>query len=96
MENKNSNNKQIMDIKELSEYLGIGKSKIYSLIRMKKIPASKIGRQYRFSKDIVDSWLKEKIITKKENNFLYLISLISFCVSWSITDKLCSLQSLSL
>ena len=67
MENKNSNNKQIMDIKELSEYLGIGKSKIYSLIRMKKIPASKIGRQYRFSKDIVDSWLKDKIITKKEN-----------------------------
>lgn len=67
MENKNSNNKQIMDIKELSEYLGIGKYKIYSLIRMKKIPASKIGRQYRFSKDIVDSWLKEKIITKKEN-----------------------------
>ncbi|MDR2425641.1 MAG: helix-turn-helix domain-containing protein [Endomicrobium sp.] len=69
MENKNTNinNKQIMDIKELSEYLGIGKSKIYSLIRMKKIPASKIGRQYRFSKDIVDSWLKDKIITKKED-----------------------------
>ncbi len=67
MENKNINqNKQIMDIKELSEYLGIGKSKIYSLIRMKKIPASKIGKQYRFSKDVVDSWLKDKIITKKE------------------------------
>jgi len=69
MENKNTtSNKQIMDIKELSEYLGIGKSKIYSLIRMKKIPASKIGRQYRFSKDIVDSWLKDKIITKKEDS----------------------------
>jgi excisionase family DNA binding protein len=64
---KNVSNKQIMDIKELSEYLGIGKSKIYSLIRMKKIPASKIGKQYRFSKDIVDSWLRDKIITKKEN-----------------------------
>lgn len=58
--------KEIMDIKELSEYLGIGKSKIYALIRAKKIPASKIGRQYRFSKDVVDNWLKEKIITKKE------------------------------
>ncbi|MDR3256902.1 MAG: helix-turn-helix domain-containing protein [Endomicrobium sp.] len=69
MENKNNTSKQIMDIKELSEYLGIGKSKIYSLIRMKKIPASKIGRQYRFSKDIVDSWLKDKIITKRENIF---------------------------
>ena len=64
--------KQIMDIKELSEYLGIGKSKIYSLIRQKKIPASRIGRQYRFSKEVVDSWLKEKIITKKEEPSLPL------------------------
>jgi excisionase family DNA binding protein len=64
---QNTLNKQIMDIKELSEYLGIGKSKIYSLIRMKKIPASKIGKQYRFSKDVVDCWLRDKIITKKEN-----------------------------
>jgi excisionase family DNA binding protein len=64
--------KHIMDIQELSEYLGIGKSKIYSLIRLKKIPASKIGRQYRFSKDVVDNWLKEKIITKKEEPALPL------------------------
>lgn len=55
--------KEVMDIKELSEYLGIGKSKIYALIRQQKIPASKIGRQYRFSKNVIDSWLKEKIIT---------------------------------
>jgi excisionase family DNA binding protein len=65
---QDNSSKQIMDIKELSHYLGIGKSKIYSLIRMKKIPASKIGRQYRFSKDIVDSWLRDKIITKKESS----------------------------
>ena len=60
-----------MDIKELSNYLGIGKSKIYSLIRQKKIPASRIGRQYRFSKDVVDAWLKEKIITGKDENLLF-------------------------
>jgi excisionase family DNA binding protein len=69
MENKNTS-KQIMDIKELSEYLGIGKSKIYSLIKQKKIPASKIGRQYRFSKDMIDNWLKERMVTKKEDNQL--------------------------
>lgn len=56
-------NKDVMSIKELSEYLGIGKSKIYDLIRQNKIPASKIGRQYRFSKEVITSWLKEKIIT---------------------------------
>jgi len=68
-------NKEIMDIKELSEYLGIGKSKIYNLIKQKKIPASKIGRQYRFSKDIIDNWLKERIVTKKEDRQLEMKSL---------------------
>lgn len=58
--------KDVMDIIELSEYIGIGRSKIYSLIRQKKIPASKIGRQYRFSKELVDGWLKEQDITKPE------------------------------
>ena len=37
--------KEVMDIRELSGYLGIGKSKIYALIRARKIPASRIGRQ---------------------------------------------------
>ena len=55
--------KDVMSIKELSDYLGIGKSKIYNLIRHQKIPASKIGRQYRFSKDVINNWLKESIIT---------------------------------
>ena len=61
----NINSKQIMNIKELANYLGIGRTTIYNLIKKKKIPASKIGKQYRFSKDVVDSWLKDKIITKK-------------------------------
>jgi len=55
--------KDIMSTKELSQYIGLSKSKIYQLIRQKKIPASKIGRQYKFSKDMIDAWLKEKIIT---------------------------------
>ena len=66
MELQKQETRQVMDIKELTEYLGIGKSKIYNLIRHKKIPASRIGRQYRFSKDIIDQWLKEKLITIKE------------------------------
>ena len=53
---------EIMDIKTLARYLGMGRSKIYGLIRQKKIPASRIGRQYRFSKPIVDAWLRERLI----------------------------------
>jgi excisionase family DNA binding protein len=55
--------REVMDIIELSKYLGIGKSKIYNLIRQKKIPASRIGRQYRFAKSVIDQWLKERLIT---------------------------------
>ena len=36
---------EVMDIKTLAQYLGMGRSKIYGLIRQKKIPASRIGRQ---------------------------------------------------
>jgi excisionase family DNA binding protein len=55
--------KEIMDVHELAHYIGIGKSKIYQLIREKKIPASRIGRQYRFSKAVIDAWMKENLIT---------------------------------
>jgi len=56
----------VMDIKTLAHYLGMGRSKIYGLIRLKKIPASRIGRQYRFSKELVDAWLKERLIMPQE------------------------------
>ncbi len=55
---------EVMDIKALASYLGMGRSKIYNLIRQKKVPASRIGRQYRFSKPLVDQWLKERLITQ--------------------------------
>jgi len=57
-----------MDILTLSQYLGIGRSKIYNLIRQRKIPASRIGRQYRFSKSLIDAWLRERLITKVDES----------------------------
>ncbi|MBI4056137.1 MAG: excisionase family DNA-binding protein [Elusimicrobia bacterium] len=58
---------EVMDIITLAQYLCMGRSKIYNLIRQKKIPASRIGRQYRFSRPLVDAWLKERLITKSED-----------------------------
>ena len=67
MTNEGGKAKEVMDIKDLADYLGIGKSKIYGLIRDRKIPASRIGRQYRFSKEVIDTWLREQLITSPEN-----------------------------
>lgn len=79
--------KEIMDVKELAQYLRIGKSKIYALIRQKKIPASRIGRQYRFSKDVIDAWLKERIITKKEEPQIELFKERGTSAKESVTAK---------
>ena len=72
-ENNNNNQevqqKEIMDVIEVSKYLGLGKSKIYQFIREKKIPASRIGRQYRFSKVVIDTWLKENLITRENMQY---------------------------
>lgn len=59
---------EVMDIRTLAQYLGMGRSKIYNLIRQKKIPASRIGRQYRFSKELIDQWLKERLITRADDS----------------------------
>ena len=64
--------RDIMDIRALASYLGLGKSKIYALIRQKKIPASRIGRQYRFSKVVIDQWLNEKLITRRDESQMSL------------------------
>ncbi len=63
---------EVMDIRTLARYLGLGRSKIYNLIRLKKIPASRIGRQYRFSKSVIDNWLSEHVITRGENEQISL------------------------
>ena len=63
---------EVMDIKTLAQYLGMGRSKIYSLIRLRKIPASRIGRQYRFAKSLVDAWLRERLITSIDESQMNL------------------------
>ena len=63
---------EVMDIITLSMYLGMGRSKIYNLIRQRKIPASRIGRQYRFSKSLVDQWLRERLITRVDEGQMTL------------------------
>ena len=54
--------KSIMTVEEVARYLGFSTKKIYRLVESNKIPASRIGRQYRFIREEVDRWLKDKSI----------------------------------
>ena len=50
---------KIFTIDDLSTYLKIPKSTLYKLARQGKIPGQKIGRHWRFSKDVIDQWLEQ-------------------------------------
>ncbi len=53
-------NRDYMNIKQLSEYLGIAISTIYSMSSKGTIPRTKLGNRVIFNKDEIDKWLKGK------------------------------------
>ena len=52
---------QIMTPKEAAKYLGFHLVTIYRLLKKQEIPATKIGGQWRFKKDILDDWLMSRM-----------------------------------
>jgi len=57
--------KNVMGVKDVVEYLGLSETKIYRLASRREIPCCKIGWNYKFLKDLIDEWIKSKIINKK-------------------------------
>jgi excisionase family DNA binding protein len=49
---------EVLTLQECSAYLKIAESTIYVLARKGKIPCQKVGRNWRFSKDALDRWLR--------------------------------------
>jgi len=58
---------QVLTLAEVSAYLRIPSSTIYKLSREGSLPAQKIGRNWRYHKDVLDDWLKGKLLTKTTN-----------------------------
>jgi excisionase family DNA binding protein len=50
----------MMSIFEAAEYLGVSVFSLRKLAREKKIPAGKVGRQWRFRKDDLDSFIRSQ------------------------------------
>jgi excisionase family DNA binding protein len=59
MGTSNEGKLEFMTTTELAGYLRISRVSVYRLVRQKQIPVSKVGRQLRFRKDTVDSWLSK-------------------------------------
>jgi len=51
---------RIMTIKEAAEYLKVHQLTIYRLAQKGKIPFSKVGRQWRVKKEILEKWVEQE------------------------------------
>jgi excisionase family DNA binding protein len=47
----------IMNVEQTVEFLGIGEKTLIKLLREEHVPARKIGREWRFSKEALIEWL---------------------------------------
>lgn len=50
----------VMTIDELAAYLKIPKSTLYKLAQEGKVAGQKVGRHWRFRRDIIDEWLASR------------------------------------
>ena len=52
--------REVMDIRQASEYLGISGDTLYRYASEGFVPAFKLGNRWRFRKSLLDSWMDEK------------------------------------
>jgi excisionase family DNA binding protein len=50
---------KLMTVEEVADYLRVTEKTIYRLLERGRIPATKVGRQWRFNTASIDKWLQE-------------------------------------
>lgn len=53
------NKSKWLSFEEAVDYLGIGKTRLYQLAKESKIPASKVGKNWRFNSQKLDAWIEQ-------------------------------------
>jgi PTS system nitrogen regulatory IIA component len=51
----------IMTLEEVAKYLKLKPQTIYTWAQNKKIPAAKLGKEWRFRKSVIDKWFNNHI-----------------------------------
>ncbi len=60
-------NSTIMNVHEVAVYLRISEAKVYRLANQGRIPVMRIGKAWRFRKDLLDQWIRENTEASVEN-----------------------------
>ena len=57
--------REVMNIRQASQYLGVSPDTLYKYVSEEKIPAFKLGNRWKFKKSILDSWMEDKSLTSE-------------------------------
>jgi excisionase family DNA binding protein len=52
--------REVMDIRQAAEYLGISGDTLYRYASEGVVPAFKLGNRWRFKKDLLDTWMDQQ------------------------------------
>jgi len=58
--------REVMDMREASDYLGVSRETLYKYVVDERIPAFKLGNRWKFKKTVLDRWM-EKQSTQRED-----------------------------
>jgi len=53
--------REVMNVREASDYLGVSPDTLYRYVYQARIPAFKLGNRWKFKKNILDRWIERKI-----------------------------------
>ncbi len=58
--------REVMNIRQASQYLGVSADTLYRYVYQDKIPAFKLGNRWKFKKTILDRWMEKQMIHSGE------------------------------
>jgi len=51
---------RVLTVRELAEYLRVHQTTVYRLLREHKLPAFRVGADWRFNRHAIERWMTQK------------------------------------
>jgi len=51
----------MMNVHDLATYLRLSEAKVYRMANSGSVPAFRVGKSWRFKKDMIDDWIQRQV-----------------------------------
>ena len=57
--------REVMNIRQASQYLGVSPDTLYKYVSEERIPAFKLGNRWKFKKSLLDTWMEDQSLNNE-------------------------------